>query len=594
MSPGKSATTMQPATQKRSIVHRLLPFAHSYRKEILLSLTLSVATTAANIGLMGTSAWLIATAALQPSIAELQVAIVGVRAFGISRGLFRYLERLVSHSANFHLLARIRGWFFRSIEPRVPGAIEDIKAGDLLARSAQDIENLEDFYVRGIAPPLSAVIITLGISLFTLQYGISLAALLAGGLILTGFVLSIQIQFFTRKRSEALVSSRGEMAAVTMDTIRNTAEILMSGAQSRHMGRVRQASAALRMNNLAISHFQSLSLASGVLFSNLTLAAILFYGVQLVQAGRIDGVTLAVLALVTLAGFEPVSQLPSASVRVETSLASAGRLFELTDRPLPVVDEKCIAPIAKPRRLTVTGLDFTYPGANHPALKGINLELHQGEKIALVGPSGSGKTTLFRILQKYLPASVGTVFWDETDLTQIDGYTTRSWQAVIQQKGYLFSGSIRENFRLALPQINDLRIIRAIHDVGLSDWFASLPHALDTWLGDNGKQVSGGERQRLIIARALVMDRTFLLADEPLSNLDVTSERKILKTLFEHSNTVACLIATHRLVSMEDYDEILVLENGQIIQRGCHNELVKQTGLYKQMWDRQNDSYRTS
>lgn len=590
----KNPGRIDKALGKRSITRRLLWLAHPFGKDIFLSLLFSVATTAANVGLMGTSAWLISTAALHPSISELQVAIVGVRAFGIARGLFRYLERLISHSVNFHLLAHIRGWFFRAVEPRVPGAVEDIKAGDLLSRSAHDIETLEDFYVRGIAPPLAAVIVTLGISLYTLQYGMTMAALLAGGLFLTGFVLSIQVRSLSRKRSEAMITSHGHIAAMTMDTIRNTAEILMTGAQKRHLDGFKQASAELRLASLSVSHLQSVSLAVGVLFSNLTLAGILFIGGHLVQSERIDGVTLAVLALVTLASFEPINLLPAASSRVEVSLASAEHLFEVTDRPLPVIDGKETASVSQSGSLTVTGLDFKYPGANRTALKGIEIELFPGKKIALVGPSGSGKTTLFRILQKYLPASVGAVYWNGVDFSQLDSHSIRSCQAVVSQNGYLFSASIRENFKLAAPEADDPRIIKAIRDVGLSNWLYNLPQGLSTWLGNNGQQVSGGERQRLLVARSLIMDRAILLADEPLSNLDANSEIKIMKTLLHHSGKSACLIATHRMISMEDFDEILVLSNGEIIQRGKHGGLSNQSGLYKQMWDEQNDRFLTS
>lgn len=586
--------TLNAGLGKRSITRRLLYFARPFGKDILLSLLFSVATTAANIGLMGTSAWLISTAALHPSISELQVAIVGVRAFGIARGLFRYLERLVSHSVNFHLLARIRGWFFRAVEPRVPGAVEDIKSGDLLSRSAHDIEILEDFYVRGIAPPLAAVIVTLGIGIFTFQYGITMAALLAGGLFLTGFVLSIQVRSLSIKRSEALIASHGHMAAVTMDTIRNSTEILMAGAQNRHLDGFRRASAELHQASLSVSHLQSISLAVGVLFSNLTLAGILFMGGHLVQAGRIDGVTLAVLSLVTLASFEPINLLPAASSRVEVSLASAEHLFEVTDRPLPVIDGKETVSVSNSGRLTITGLNFTYSDANRPALKGIEIELFPGMKTALVGPSGSGKTTLFRIIQKYLPAPKESIYWNGVDYSQLDGHSIRSCLAVVTQNGYLFSASIRENFKLAAPEADDSRIIKAIRDVGLSNWLDDLPQGLNTWLGDNGQQVSGGERQRLLVARSLIMDRAYLLADEPLSNLDANSEMAIMRTLLHHSGKSTCLIATHRLISMDDFDEILVLSNGEIIQRGKHEVLSNQSGLYKQMWNQQNDRFLTS
>src|SRR5512133_1899125 len=381
---------------------RLLTFARPYWKEISLSVLLSVATTAASIGLMGTSAYLIATAALQPSIAVLQVAIVGVRAFGIARGVFRYLERLVSHSVNFKLLAQLRGWFFRAVEPLVPGGVEDLQSGDLLASAIKDIDTLEDFYVRGMAPPLSAVIVTLGISLFTMQYSLSLAGLLAGGLILTGLVLSLQVRSLSGKLAADVIQTRVKLSTLAVETISGAATIIMSGARENHLEKIRAASNTARSANLAMSSLHSTALALGVLVSNLTLVGMLYLGIPLIRSGQIDGVTLAVLALITLASFEPVNLLPAASAKIETSLTAARRLFAIADRPQPVPEPTEPIPLEGFSELIIRNLSFTYPGSFTPALQDISLSLSPGRLVCLVGPSGSGKSTLLKIIQDHL------------------------------------------------------------------------------------------------------------------------------------------------------------------------------------------------
>jgi ATP-binding cassette, subfamily C, bacterial CydC len=585
-------TAFRPSSQNHpSLIRRLLYFAQPYWKEISLSLILSTATTAANIGLMGTSAWLIASAALQPSIAVLQVAIVGVRTFGIARGVFRYLERLVSHSVNFRLLAQFRGWFFRALEPLVPGAVEDIKAGDLLARSAQDIETLEDFYVRGIAPPLSAAIVTLGISLFTLQYSSSLAVILAGGLILTGFVLSLQLHSLSRSRSDALMNSRSRMASLSMETIQNACEILMSGAEERHLARFKQSSADVRKNSLSMAVLHSFSMAAGVLIANLTLVGMLYVGIPLVQSGRIDGVILAVLALVTLAGFETVNLLPNASIKISTSLAAARRLFDVADRPIPVPEPAHPDSLGEFQELEIKNLSFTYPGTKKPALQNISVRLAPGKKFAIVGPSGSGKTTLFKIIQHYLPAPTGRVFWNGLDVGNLSGRDIQTWLAVLAQNGYLFSATLKENLRLAAPMRDENEFRADLEVMGLSRWIANLPEGMDTWLGDNGSLLSGGEKQRLLLMRTLMMHRPILLADEPFSHLDLASEDLLQKALLQPAENNACLIATHRLVGMDLFDEILVMNDGEIVQRGKHAELSIQPGLYRQLWEQQNNRF---
>jgi ATP-binding cassette, subfamily C, bacterial CydC len=585
---------MNPTIEKSSqgsyrTIQRLLAFARPYWREISLSVALSVATTAVSIGLMGTSAFLIATAALQPSIAVLQVAIVGVRTFGIARGVFRYLERLVSHSVNFRLLAQVRGWFFRAVEPLVPGGVEDLKSGDLLARSTQDIETLEDFYVRGIAPPLSAVIVTLGISLFTLQYSLSLAACLASGLILTGLILSIQVRSLSRRKAEVVIQSRAKLSSLAVETISGAGEILMANAEERHMTKIRAASQQAQTANLALAALHSAALASGVLISNLTLVGMLYLGIPLVRIGQIDGVTLAMLALITLASFEPVNLLPAASAKIETSRAAANRLFSVADRPLPINEPIKEIPLARFTGLRLTGLTFSYPGSALPALSNISLSLKPGSKIALVGLSGSGKSTLLKVIQHYLPVPANTVFWNETDSASVSGPAVRGYLSVLSQNGYLFSATLRENLKLANSSEDEFE--RILDRVGLSAWFSSLPQGMDSWLGDNGSLLSGGERQRLLLARTLLMNRPIILADEPFSNLDPVSEKAILYSLLDSDTISACIVATHRLVGMDQFDEILVLDTGKIIQQGKHEELVDVTGLYRQLWQQQNNRF---
>lgn len=575
--------------QSRPASRRLLAFARPYWKEICLSVLLSVATSASSIGLMGTSAFLIATAALQPSIAALQVAIVGVRAFGIARGVFRYLERLVSHSVNFRLLAVVRGWFYRAVEPLVPGSLEDLKSGDLLARSIQDIETLEDFYVRGIAPPISAVVITLGMSLFTLQYSATLAALLAGGLILTGLVLSIQVQSLAGSRSNAVLAARSRAAALALEVISGTGEILMANAQNQFLERTRLAAERSRAANMSAARLHSAALSAGILISNMTLVAMLYTGIPLVRSGQIDGVTLAVLALITLASFEPINLLPAASAKIETSLSAANRLFSVADRPAMVNEPALVHQPGDFSYLKINNLTFTYPYTTQPALVDVSLDLEPGKSIALVGPSGSGKTTLLKIIQKYLPVDDGVIKWNGLDVNSIHGSTVRAWQAVVGQNAYVFSATLKENLNLSGAPEADF--LTALEQVGLSSWYANLPAGMDTWLGDNASLLSGGERQRILLARALLMRRPILLADEPFSNLDPVSESAILGNLLNSSGQAAAILATHRLVGMQRFDEILVMDGGRIVQRGNHTDLVSTPGLYRQIWHQQNNQF---
>jgi len=239
--------------------------------------------------------------------------------------------------------------------------------------------------------------------------------------------------------------------------------------------------------------------------------------------------------------------------------------------------------------LTIQHLDFTYPGSTEPALKDLSLSLTPGRKIALVGPSGSGKSTLIKAIQHHIPGPAGCVLWNGVDSQSLAGEDIRLWQAVLSQNGYLFSTSLSDNLKLANPDRAEFEI--TIKQVGLEKWYTSLPDGLETWLGDNGSQLSGGERQRLLLARTLLLKRPIILADEPVSNLDLSSELEILRMLLQNSADTSCLLATHRLTGMDFFDEILVMNRGEIIQRGTHNQLATQTGLYRDLWQQQNNLF---
>ena len=252
-----------------------------------------------------------------------------------------------------------------------------------------------------------------------------------------------------------------------------------------------------RSANLAMSSLHSTALSLGVLISNLTLVGMFYLGIPLVRSGQIDGVTLAVLALITLASFEPVNLLPAASAKIETSLTAARRLFAVADRPQPVPEPTEPIPLEGFNELIIRNLSFTYPGSVTPALQDISFILSPGRKICLVGPSGSGKSTLLKIIQHHLPAPANTVFWNGVDTVKCSSSAVQKLQAVLAQNGYLFSASLNDNLKLASPRTD--KYSATLQDVGLSDWFSTLPEGLDTWLGDNGSQLSGGERQRLTV-----------------------------------------------------------------------------------------------
>ncbi|MFH1906414.1 MAG: thiol reductant ABC exporter subunit CydC [Chloroflexota bacterium] len=604
-------------------LRRLLAFVIPSWHWVLAATALGALTVGAGIGLLATSAYLISAAALHPSIAELQVAIVGVRFFGISRGVFRYLERLTSHSTTFRLLGRVRVWFYRAIEPLAPARLIGRRSGDLLSRAIADIETLENFYVRVLAPPLVAVIVIVGMSFFMRAFDPRLATVLLAFLLLIGLGLALLTLGLGRAPGRTLVESRARLRADLVDGIQGLPDLLAYAGVEAHLQRVQAAEADLHRAQRKMAHISGLQSALNSLLTNLGVWLVLVLAIMLVSAGKIDGVYLAVIALAAMASFEAVQGLPQASQSLESILQAARRLFEIADAAPAVVDPP--APLSLPHDLAISvrGLCFAYPaslsegleggqaakthredaknakvksnlralrGFAVQTLNGVSFDLPTGKHLAILGPSGAGKSTLVNLLLRFWDYDEGEIILGSQDIRQYGQETVRRCFSVLSQSTYLFNASLRENLLLACPSASDEEITRAVEQAQLRAFVASLPQGLLTLVGERGLQLSGGERQRLAIARSLLKDAPIFIFDEPTANLDTVTERQIIETLHGLIKGRTVLWITHRLVGLEAMDEILVMDQGCILQRGRHADLVKAEGLYRQMWEIQNQA----
>ncbi|HNT55768.1 MAG TPA: ABC transporter transmembrane domain-containing protein, partial [Anaerolineaceae bacterium] len=312
-----------------TIIRRLLGFLRPFTGQVLLSILLGVATIAGAIGLLGTSADLIARAALHPSIAALQVAIVGVRFFGISRAVFRYLERLVSHSVNFRLLAQLRTWFYQAVEPLAPARLTDYQGGDLLSRAVGDIETLENFYVRAVAPPLVASLVSLGMSLFVGGFHPALGLLLAGGLLVSGIGVPVVTRILARQPGRRLVAERARLSAAVVDGLQGLPELLLYNRTADALDLIQQTGRAMGASQLRLTWAGALANALNLGLMLLTLVGVLWLAIPLVAAAELPGVLLAVLVQLTLASFEAVLPLAGAAQHLESALEAGRRLFTL-------------------------------------------------------------------------------------------------------------------------------------------------------------------------------------------------------------------------------------------------------------------------
>ncbi len=590
VSPSHSLPVSHQPTPLQPIWQRLVGFLAKHWGQVLLSALLGVLTIGSSIGLMGTSAWLISTAALHPSIATLQVAIVGVRFFGILRGISRYFERLVSHSVTFKVLTDLRVWFYKSLVPLAPARLLNFRSGDLLDRIISDIKSLEDFYVRSAAPPLVALLIGLSISLFLDRYHPLFGILLGGFFFLSGLILPLLVRILTRETGEKLVSERSLLTEGLVNFIQGLPDLIVYGQSKGKQNQLEEINQCYNTAQLRLARISGLNKGLLILLSNLAMWLALITAIPLIQDGEIPGVMLAALALLTLTSFEAVQPLPHAMETLSSSLKAGSRLFEVLDAEPVVVDP--VHPVSFPSRfsLTVENLRFLYPGSQQPALDGISFRLREGETLAIVGPSGSGKSTMTNLLLRFWGDYQGKLLLGEEkiSLSSLTQEAIRQQISVVSQNGYLFHDTIQANIALGNPGAGNEEIITAARKARIHKMIYSLPDGYQTTIGERGQRLSAGERQRILIARAVLKDGPVFLLDEPTANLDPLTEQEVLNTLFEILKNKTALLVTHRLVGLSRVDQILVLSQGRIVERGTESKLLSKDSLYRVMRSYQN------
>jgi thiol reductant ABC exporter CydC subunit len=517
----------------------------------------------------------------------LQVAIVGVRFFGIARGVFRYLERYISHQVTFRLLARLRVWLYQALEPLAPARLMQYQSGDILSRVVADVETLQHVYVRIIAPPLVALLVALVMWLWMRSYDAWLALTLLAFLALAGIGLPLLTQRLGREPGRRLVAVRSELNVALVDGVQGVADLLACGAEARHQEQVARLSDELAGLQRRMAWIGGLHTALTGLLANLAALAVLAVAIPLVGQARLDGVYLALLALAAMSSFEAVAPLPFAFQYLANSLAAARRLFELVDAQPAVHDPPAPSPLPRDHSLSVKEIGFHYAKSEPPALDGVSFVLPQGGSLAVVGPSGAGKSTLVNLLLR---------FWDyETGQIRLGGHELRAYQqadlrrmfGVVSQHTYLFNATLCENLLMARPGAGQAELARAAQQAQLDEFIESLPEGYNTYIGEQGLKLSGGQRQRLAIARALLQDAPILILDEPTANLDALTEREVMQTVRGLMAGRTTLLITHRLVGLEAVDEILVMRAGRVVERGTHQELWQMGGLYRRMGDLQ-------
>ena len=540
-------------------LRRLLRLAAMPGKRVAIAVTLGALAIAFGVALLTTSGYLISRAAEHPPVLALTVTIVLVRFFGISRPIARYLDRLYSHDLALRALGRIRGSFYARIEPLAPAELADFRRGDLVSRMVGDVDALQGLYLRGIGPPLVAVVVAVGCVIAAAIMLPLAGAILAAGLLVAGVALPALAARLGRSAGRRQAEARGELTAELVELLRGASELVVYGREDEKLAAVREADAELARLTRRDALVAGLADGLAVLVTGLTVVGVLAAAVSAHSAGNLDRVLLATVALLALASFESVLPLPGTARELAATLAAGRRVLELIDREPAVRDPAAPLPPPAGAAVALENVTARYANADRPALASFDLRLEPGARVALVGPSGAGKSTVTNLLLRFLDPEQGRVTIAGRDAREYTQEDVRRTFALAGQEAHVFDSTIRENLRLARPAATDVELEAALVQAHLSEWVASLPDGLGTLVGEDGARLSGGQRQRLVLARALLADAPVLVLDEPTAHLDPPTARALMDDVLDAAGDRTVLLITHRPEGLERMDEIVAL-----------------------------------
>lgn len=590
-------TTETTTTWSRwAISKRLLAFGRPLAPVLAFSVTMRVIQMSLGVALFGVGAWGVGNV-LQARVDGTEYGVSGVVwtmvAIAFAKAVLRYLEQFSGHYVAFKLLAMLRNRFYRDLEPQAPAGMAGRHTGDLLSRVMKDIDRVEVFYAHTIAPTLAATIVPLLVLgwLATFQ-DLRLALTLLPFLVLVGAVVPIWSSAAAADAATELRVARGRISQHVTDGIQGIREVLAFGYGDRRAAELEALGDEAEVAHTRMSRMMAARRGLNELFVGAGMLAVLVVGAGLVEGGELAWVDLAVVLAVSLLTFGPVLGVEEFIADLEQTFAAARRIWDITDRA-PLVAEA-----ASPRAtaeldaaIAFEGVTFRYPGTDPTlvpnAVEAVSIAVPIGGDVALVGASGSGKSTLVSLLLRFWDPDAGTVRIGGVDIRELSLEGLRDLIAVVDQRTYLFNDSVAANLRIARPEATDEELVEACRTAQLHDTIVAMPDGYDTVVGEMGERLSGGQRQRLAIARALLKDSPIIVFDEATSQLDVGTERALQEAIAAAGKGRTRLTVAHRLSTIRDADQIVVLDRGAVVESGTHDELLATGGAYARLWARQ-------
>ncbi|MGL3362744.1 heme ABC transporter ATP-binding protein/permease CydC [Salmonella enterica] len=569
----------------------LLPYLTLYKRHkwmLTLGIALAILTLLASIGLLTLSGWFLSASAIAGFAGiysfNYMLPAAGVRGAAITRTAGRYFERLVSHDATFRVLQHLRIYTFSKLLPLSPAGLARYQQGELLNRIVADVDTLDHLYLRVISPLVGAFVVIMIVTLGLSVLDVTLAITLGGIMLLTLFIMPPVFYRAGKNTGQNLTHLRGQYRQQLTSWLQGQAELTIFGASKRYRAQMEATELQWHEAQRRQSELTALSQALMLLIGALAVMLMLWMASGGVGGNTQPGALIALFVFCALAAFEALAPVTGAFQHLGQVIASALRITELTEQKPEVTFPQAETPAPEKVTLTLRDVSFRYPDQPINALNALSLQANPGEHVAILGRTGCGKSTLLQLLTRAWDPQQGEILLNDLSLSSLSESALRRTISVVPQRVHLFSATLRDNLLLAAPNASDEALSDMLRRVGLENLLED--SGLNSWLGEGGRLLSGGELRRLAIARALLHDAPLMLLDEPTEGLDATTESEMLELLADVMREKTVLMVTHRLRGLARFDQIIVMDDGRIIERGTHAELLAGQGRYYQFKQR--------
>lgn len=550
------------------------------KKDISVAVVCGFIAGISSVGLFAASGYLISKSALIPPFYTLIILTSTVKLLGLVKAGAKYGERLSSHRATFTILSNLRVAFFEKLTPLIPQIFHKYRSGDLLARVVGDVESLQNFFLRVFYPPLVLLLVFVSTILFTSFYSIAIALILLLGFFLTTIIIPALFSLKQVNIKGKVRQERGDLSTHITEMMYGFRELKLFHQLPHKQQQLLNRSESY-INEQKRENLNKVSSQSFNGFITLVTSwFVIGVGAYLVANGMLEGIFLAMLVMISLTVFESAASMAVFPIYMQESRDASRRLYEVVEDPSYTKnhsDPDINKLSSLPPSLEFKDVQFTYMGDWRSTIPNISFTIPARSKTAIVGASGSGKSTVLQLILKLQEVDAGKIYWGDLDTSSVSSEAIWEQTKVVLQENYYFYGTIRENLQLAASELNDTQMEAALAKVQLEHF------SLDHRVLEKGENLSGGEKQRLALARAFLKKGHLWLLDEPTSSLDAQTEQTIYKEIFKDADQDTFIMVSHRLKGLESMDQIIVMNHGEIMEYGSYNDLMEKKGYFYQM-----------